>query len=56
MSHIGLTEILIVVALILLFFGGKKLPEFTRGLGDAVREFKKASGSDKKGDKTKEEE
>ncbi len=37
------TAILIVFVLILLLFGGKKLPELARGLGKARREFKKAS-------------
>lgn len=40
---IGTTELLIVAGIILLLFGGKKIPEFFRGLGDAVKEFKKAS-------------
>jgi sec-independent protein translocase protein TatA len=40
---IGPTELLIVAAIVLLLFGGKKIPEFFKGLGDAVREFKKAA-------------
>ncbi|MDD5416202.1 MAG: twin-arginine translocase TatA/TatE family subunit [Candidatus Daviesbacteria bacterium] len=39
---IGLTEILIIAAVILLIFGGKKLPEFAKGLGEAIRELRKA--------------
>lgn len=39
---IGLTEILIIAAVILLIFGGRKLPEFARGLGEAIRELRKA--------------
>lgn len=35
----------------LLIFGGKKIPEFIKGLGDAVREFKKASRDDNGDDK-----
>lgn len=37
------TAIVVVLVLILLIFGGKKLPELARGLGKARREFKKAS-------------
>jgi sec-independent protein translocase protein TatA len=37
--------VLIVLALLLLF-GGKKIPELMRGLGEGVREFKKASRTD----------
>ena len=37
------TALIIVLVLILLIFGGKKLPELARGLGKARREFKKAS-------------
>lgn len=38
----GTMEILIVAAIVLLFFGGRKLPEVMRGLGKGVREFSKA--------------
>ena len=40
---IGTTELLIIAFIILLLFGGKKIPEFFKGLADAVKEFKKAS-------------
>lgn len=44
----GITEIIIIAALVLLFFGGKRLPEFIKSLGDSVREFKKGlKGGDK---------
>ncbi len=37
---IGLQEILIVALLVLLFFGGKKIPELMKGLGKGVKSFK----------------
>lgn len=39
-SSIGPTEILIVLGIVLLLFGGKKLPELARGSGRALRIFK----------------
>lgn len=40
---IGYGELLIILFIILLLFGGKKLPELARSLGSAVREFNKSS-------------
>ncbi len=37
---IGTTELLLIVLLALLLFGGKKLPEMMRGLGQGVKSFK----------------
>ena len=39
---IGTTELIIIFVILLVLFGGKKLPELGRGLGDAIREFKKS--------------
>jgi len=39
---VGGSEVLLVVLLILVLFGSKRLPEFARGLGKAMRELKKA--------------
>lgn len=41
-NSIGLTEILIIAAIILLIFGGTKLPQFSKGLGEAIKELRKA--------------
>ena len=38
----GTTEWIIILVVVLLLFGGKKLPELFRGLGKGVHEFKKA--------------
>lgn len=40
---IGTTELLFIFLIILLLFGGKRLPELARSLGTAVAEFRKAS-------------
>jgi sec-independent protein translocase protein TatA len=39
-------HILLILAVIMLLFGGKKIPELMRGLGQGMREFKKASKLD----------
>jgi sec-independent protein translocase protein TatA len=46
MHGIGGTEILLIFIAILVLFGGKKIPEFMKGLGEGVKEFKKASKTD----------
>ena len=38
---IGPGQIAIIVVLVLLFFGGKKIPELMKGLGSGIKEFKK---------------
>jgi sec-independent protein translocase protein TatA len=43
MGRIGMPEILIILVVVLLLFGGKKIPELMKGLGSGVNEFKKAS-------------
>ncbi|PIQ85963.1 MAG: twin-arginine translocase TatA/TatE family subunit [Candidatus Omnitrophica bacterium CG11_big_fil_rev_8_21_14_0_20_45_26] len=42
MNMPGPFEILVILLVILLLFGGKKLPEFGKALGQGIREFKKA--------------
>ena len=41
-QNIGTTELLIVGAIVFVLFGGKKLPEFARGIGEMLREFRNA--------------
>lgn len=43
MGKIGLSEVLIILAIVLLLFGGKKIPELMKGLGKGMKEFKDAS-------------
>ncbi|MAJ43209.1 MAG: twin-arginine translocase TatA/TatE family subunit [Candidatus Marinimicrobia bacterium] len=40
---LGPWEIIIIFVVVLLIFGGKKLPEFAKGLGEGIKEFKKAT-------------
>jgi len=40
---IGMQEILIILLIVLLLFGAKKIPEMAKGLGKGIREFKKAA-------------
>lgn len=41
--NIGNTELIIILVIILLLFGAKKLPELAKGLGKSMQEFKKAT-------------
>ena len=38
--HLGLPEIVLIALVVLLLFGGKKIPELMRGLGKGVKSFK----------------
>jgi sec-independent protein translocase protein TatA len=49
MANIGLAELLVIALIIILLFGGKKIPEFFKGVGDAIKEFRKATKEDDKG-------
>lgn len=44
---VGPNQILLIVLLVLLLFGGKKIPELMRGLGKGMKEFKDAQKEDK---------
>jgi len=48
MGNMGWTEILLIAFVVLLLFGGKKIPELMRGLGRGVREFNDAKNNVKK--------
>jgi sec-independent protein translocase protein TatA len=43
LGGIGMPELLVVLFLVILLFGAKKIPELARGLGKGIREFKDAS-------------
>ncbi len=40
-QNLGFTEILVIAGVVVLLFGGRKIPELMKGLGTGVREFKK---------------
>jgi sec-independent protein translocase protein TatA len=39
----GITEILLILGVVILLFGGKKIPELMKGLGSGIKEFKNAA-------------
>jgi sec-independent protein translocase protein TatA len=43
MGKIGLTEIILILLVVVLLFGGRKIPELMKGIGQGMKEFKKAS-------------
>jgi sec-independent protein translocase protein TatA len=48
MGPLGFNEILIILLIVLLLFGGRKIPELMRGLGKGIREFNDAKNSVRK--------
>lgn len=48
LKNIGSTEIIIIAVLLLVLFGGKKIPEFVRGIAQAIREFRSATKDENK--------
>jgi len=43
---IGAPQIILIIAVVLLLFGGRKIPELMKGLGSGIKEFKKATKED----------
>jgi sec-independent protein translocase protein TatA len=46
MGNLGFTEILLILLVVVLLFGGRKIPELMKGIGQGMKEFKKASKYD----------
>jgi sec-independent protein translocase protein TatA len=46
MGNFGATEILLILVVVVLLFGGRKIPELMKGIGQGMKEFKKASKYD----------
>jgi sec-independent protein translocase protein TatA len=55
LGMIGPWQIVLIVLVILLLFGGRKIPELMKGLGQGLKEFKKASKEAKEEDDNKKE-
>lgn len=53
LGGIGFQEILLIALIVLLFFGGKKIPEMMKGLGRGVRSFKEGMNDASQGDDAK---
>lgn len=53
MGSIGVTELLLIFVIVLLIFGGKKIPELAKGLGEGIRSFRESMNApaDNKKDK-----
>jgi sec-independent protein translocase protein TatA len=52
MGNFGATEIILILLVVVLLFGGRKIPELMKGIGQGMKEFKKASQLDDDKDKT----
>jgi|PlaIllAssembly_1097288.scaffolds.fasta_scaffold179826_1 sec-independent protein translocase protein TatA len=55
MGNFGATEIILILLVVVLLFGGRKIPELMKGLGQGLKDFKKASKVDDEPDKVKSE-
>ena len=56
MRSIGMPELLVILGVAVLLFGGKKIPEVAKGLGEGIRNFKTAlKAEEEKGEKREEE-
>jgi len=54
LGAMGPWQVVLIIAAILLLFGGRKIPELMKGLGGGIKEFKKASKEDDTEDHEKE--
>jgi sec-independent protein translocase protein TatA len=54
MGNLGPTEIILIVLVLILLFGGKKIPELMKGIGDGIRQFKKGMNEEDKNKDSKE--
>ena len=53
MGRFGTTEWILIIVVVLLLFGGKKIPELMKGLGSGIKEFKDATKEDENNDQSK---
>jgi sec-independent protein translocase protein TatA len=55
-GRLGFPELLLILAIVLIFFGGRRIPDIARGLGEGIRSFKEGlSPTEKPADKPAEE-
>ena len=54
MGKLGMTEIILILLVVVLLFGGRKIPELMKGIGQGMKEFKKASKFDPDAEENKE--
>ena len=47
LKNLGTTELIVIGVVIVLLLGSKKIPEFMKGIGEAIREFRNASRDEK---------
>lgn len=52
MGNFGATEIMLIILVVVLLFGGRKIPELMKGIGQGMKEFKKASRLEDEQDNT----
>ena len=46
LGSFGVTELIIILVIVMVLFGAKRLPDLAKGLGQGITEFKKASRND----------
>ncbi|PYU15922.1 MAG: twin-arginine translocase TatA/TatE family subunit [Acidobacteria bacterium] len=55
-GKLGVPELLLILAIVLVFFGGRRIPDLARGLGEGIRNFKEGmTGPEKPAEKPTEE-
>ncbi|MDG1652218.1 MAG: twin-arginine translocase TatA/TatE family subunit [Flavobacteriaceae bacterium] len=55
LGMIGGPQIILIIAVVLLLFGGRKIPELMKGLGSGIKEFKNATKEEEENPKVEEE-
>ena len=53
---VGVPQFILIAVIVLLLFGGKKIPELMKGIGSGIKEFKNAAKEDQPANSKKEEE
>jgi len=55
MGRIGLGEIIVIVLVVVMIFGAKRIPEISKAIAKSIKEFKKASKEEVVGEETKDD-